>query len=120
VTRHAPKLSMAVLLMGAGLCHAQSLTPRAYIITPVHSNAITMSYSFSDGSTLFDPNIPITDAKAKFSVPVISYYHTLNSFGRSANIAAIDHGPALQVRVGQILGSMCGSFVACGWRIQGD
>jgi outer membrane putative beta-barrel porin/alpha-amylase len=89
VTRHAPKLSMAVLLMGAGLCHAQSLTPRAYIITPVHSNAITMSYSFSDGSTLFDPNIPITDAKAKFSVPVISYYHSLNFFGRSANIAAI-------------------------------
>ncbi len=73
--RYSHKLWMGVLLLSTGLCHGQSFTPRAYFITPLHSNAITMSYSFSDGSTLYDPTLPITDAKSRFSAPVISYYH---------------------------------------------
>ena len=33
---------------------AQELAPRAYIITPVHSNAITLSWSFYDGAVDFN------------------------------------------------------------------
>jgi len=62
--------------------------PRAYVITPVHSNAVILIYSFSDGGLLFDNAVPITDAKAKIQVSIFSYYHTLNFFGRLANITA--------------------------------
>jgi hypothetical protein len=63
------------------------LTPRAYVITPIHTNAILLTYSFKAGSILFDPTLPITDANGKLSVPVFSVYHTFSFFGRSANIA---------------------------------
>ena len=70
------------------VCQAQSLTPRAYVITPVQWNAFIVSYSFYDGSVLFDGAVPITGAKTRVNVPTFSYYHAFNFFGRSANITA--------------------------------
>jgi hypothetical protein len=70
------------------VCQAQSLTPRAYVITPVQWNAVIVSYSFYDGSVLFDGAVPITGAKTRVNVPTFSYYHAFNFFGRSANITA--------------------------------
>jgi len=66
--------------------HAQDLAPRAYVITPLHWNAVTLTYSFSDGNLLFNNVLPITDASAVLNVPILSCYHSLNFFGRSANI----------------------------------
>ncbi len=65
---------------------AQDLAPRAYIITPIRSNAVVLTYSFSDGGLLFNDVLPITDASAIINVSVFSYYHSLSFFGRSANI----------------------------------
>jgi hypothetical protein len=62
---------------------AQDLAPRAYLITPIHSNAITLSYGFYSGNLDFG-NVPITDATARASVPVLSYSHSMNFFGRTA------------------------------------
>lgn len=31
-----------------GVLHAQNLAPRAYVITPLHANAITLTWSFYD------------------------------------------------------------------------
>jgi hypothetical protein len=67
---------------------AQDLVPRAYVITPIHSNAVILTYSFLDGGILFNNTIPITDATAILHVSVFSYYHSLSFFGRSANITA--------------------------------
>ena len=67
---------------------AQDLAPRAYIITPIHTNAVTMAYSFSTGNLIFDGAVPITVATAKLHVPVFSLFHTLSFFGRSANFSA--------------------------------
>lgn len=64
---------------------AQDLAPRAYIITPIHSNAITLAYGFYNGNLNFG-NIPITNAKAHASVPVLSYFHSMRLFGRTANL----------------------------------
>src|SRR6516225_5374822 len=50
------------------VCQAQSLTPRAYVITPVQWNAFIVSYSFYDGSVLFDGAVPITGAKTRVNV----------------------------------------------------
>jgi hypothetical protein len=67
---------------------SQDLTPRAYVITPVHSNAIILTYSFYDGSILFNGALPITDSSGRINVPIFAYYHSLSFFGRSANLTA--------------------------------
>ncbi len=70
------------------MAFAQDLAPRAYVITPAHSNAINLTYSYFDGGLNFNGTVPITDASGTYSVPVISYYHSFNFFGRSANVTA--------------------------------
>ena len=68
---------------------AQDLAPRAYVITPVHSNAVTVIYSFSSGNLIFDSAVPITDATATANVLILSYAHSLRFVGRSANFLAV-------------------------------
>lgn len=67
-------------------CFAQSLFPRAYLITPNYSNAITISYSLNDGNIVFDPALPITDGRGRLSIPSFSFYHSFHLFDRSTNI----------------------------------
>jgi hypothetical protein len=67
---------------------AQDLTPRAYVVTPVRSNAVNLSYIFNDGELLFEGTVPITDATGRLSVPAVSLYRSLSLFGRSANVQA--------------------------------
>jgi hypothetical protein len=74
---------------------SQDLAPRAYIITPVHWNAVTLTYSLSDGGVSTDNAVPITDATAVLHVSIFNYFHSLNFFGRSANIlASLPYGVA--------------------------
>src|SRR5215469_985289 len=83
---------------------AQDLSPRAYLITPVHSNAITLTYAHFGGNLFFDGAVPITGAAAEVSVFIISYTHALRIFGRSANFtAAVPYG------VGNFRGSVVGA-----------
>jgi hypothetical protein len=67
---------------------AQDLAPRAYVITPVHSNAVTITWAFYDGGVNFNGTVPIANATGTYYVSVLSYYHSLSFFGRSANITA--------------------------------
>ncbi len=67
---------------------AQELVPRAYVITPTHTNAIILTWSFFDGGMNLNGSVPITGATGRYSVPIFSYYHSLSFFGRSANITA--------------------------------
>jgi hypothetical protein len=83
---------------------AQDLSPRAYVITALHSNAITLTYSFYDGGLSFNGAIPITDATGKYSVPIFTYYHSFNFFGRSANVNA-----AVPYAVGTFQGKLLGN-----------
>ena len=85
-------------------CWAQDLAPRAYLITPVHSNAINLTYSFFHGGLDFNGVIPVTGATGTYSVPNFSYYHSFSFFGRSANIAAW-----LPYGVGTFQGSVLGT-----------
>lgn len=81
-------VATALGLCSFGIAAGQDLSPRAYVITPLHSNAITITYTYNGGSLLFDGAVPITGATASISVPIFTYYHSLNFFGRSANFAA--------------------------------
>jgi len=81
----------------------QDLAPRAYVISPMGSNAITVSYAFNDGAILLDPTIPIEDLQGRFSVPILGYYRSFGLFGRSANVAV-----ALPYGVGNFSGVVIG------------
>jgi hypothetical protein len=83
---------------------AQDLAPRAYVITALHSNAVTLTYSFLDGGLNFGGTIPITGATGRYSVPILSYYHSFGLFGHSANITA-----SLPYGVGNFSGQVLGN-----------
>jgi Putative MetA-pathway of phenol degradation len=82
------RLAFATMVVGVfkPSGRAQDLSPRAYLITAVHSNAVTLTYSFYDGGLNFNGTIPIIGATGTYSVPTFTYYHSFNFFGRSANI----------------------------------
>ena len=82
----------------------QDLAPRAYLITPIHSNAVTLTNSFFDGSLTFDGTVPITGARARFNVSVFNYSHSLNFFGRSSNVLV-----SLPYGVGNFRGNVVGA-----------
>jgi hypothetical protein len=68
------------------IASAQDLVPRAYLITPKDSNAITLSYGWNDGEVNFDPSAPIENPKGRFHSSVFSYYHSYGLLGRSSNV----------------------------------
>jgi hypothetical protein len=67
---------------------AQDLAPRAYVITAEHSNAVTITWAFYDGGVNFNGTVPIANATGTYYVSILSYYHALSFFGRSANLTA--------------------------------
>ena len=97
-------VSSVIALSALRLLSAQDLAPRAYVITPLHSNAVTLTWAFYDGGVNFNGTIPVTGATGTYSVPIFSYYHSLNFFGRSANITA-----SLPYAVGTFQGKLLGN-----------
>ena len=85
-------------------CEGSGLAARAYVITPVNANAITVSWSYFDGGLNFNGAIPVTGATGTYHVPVLSYYHSFNFFGRSANdVGFLPYG--VGTFQGEVLGS---------------
>ena len=90
--------------LAADICSGQDLAPRAYLITPIHSNAVTLTYSFFDGNLLFEGTVPITGATARTHVAILNYSRSLNFFRRTANFTA-----SLPYGVGNFQGTVVGS-----------
>ena len=86
------------------MIRAQSLAPRAYVITPAHANAVTLTWAFYDGGLNFNGTVPITGATGAYNVPVLSYYHSFSLFGRSANFTG-----SLPYGVGTFRGAVLGT-----------
>ena len=80
-------LSSLLVSLAWPLC-AQDLAPRAYVITPVNSNLVNLTWSFYSGGVNFNGAVPITGATGRFSVPIFTLYHSFGFFGRSANVTA--------------------------------
>jgi hypothetical protein len=80
--------STAVAASSLKPCCAQDLSPRAYVITPLHANAVTLAYSFYNGNIQFEGAAPITDATGRYHLSVLTYYHAFGILGRSANVNA--------------------------------
>jgi len=97
-------LSSAIAVGPLPPLRAQDLSPRAYVITPVHSNAIILTWSFYDGSILFNGTAPITGATGTYNVSIFSYYHSFSFFGRSANLTG-----SLPYALGNFQGTVMGA-----------
>jgi hypothetical protein len=82
------KLTWTIVFVASSLAllHAQDLAPRAYIVTPLHSNAVTVADGYYNGSISFNGAAPITGATGSYNVPVLTYYHSFGFFGRSSNV----------------------------------
>jgi hypothetical protein len=97
-------LAAGMIVSSVSLSLAQDLVPRAYAVTPVHSNAVVLTSSLLSGDILFDGAVPITDSAGTIYVSTISYYHALNFFGRSANATA-----SLPYAIGNFRGKVIGT-----------
>jgi len=82
----------------------QDLAPRAYLITPVHSNAVILTWSFYRGGLNLSGTVPITGATGSYYVSGISLYHSFGLLGRSANITGF-----LPYAVGTFRGNVLGT-----------
>jgi len=72
---------------------AQDLAPRAYVITPVNLNTVTLAWSFYDGSIDYNGALPVSGATGTYQVPIFTYYHSFRLFGRSASaLASLPYG----------------------------
>ena len=88
----------------SAIATAQDLAPRTYIITPVHSTAINLTWSLYNGGLNVNGTLPITGATGTYSVPTVSIFHSFNFFGRSGNLTA-----ALPYGVGTFSGQVLGT-----------
>jgi hypothetical protein len=95
--------SMALAASSLTMLRAQDLSPRAYVITPLHWNAVTLTYSYYNGSLLFNGAAPIKDSTGTYSVPVFTVYHSFSLLGHSANLNA-----SLPYGVGTFQGNVIG------------
>ncbi len=93
----------AIALSLPGGLLAQSLSPRAYVVTPVHANAVNLTWSYFDGGLNFNGIVPLTGTTGTYRVPVLSYYHSFSFFGRSANVTA-----SLPYAMGNFQGNLAG------------
>ena len=83
---------------------AQTLAPRAYMITPTSGNAITLAWSYYNGGLNLNGSVPVTGATGTYQIPSLSYYHSFGLFGRSANLTGF-----LPYGVGTFQGSVLGT-----------
>jgi Putative MetA-pathway of phenol degradation len=97
-----------VAFLGLGIAaRAQELEPRAYSISPVGVNFVSVSYSRMTGDISFDPSIPIEDANSKLNRFSSSYFRSIDVFGRSGNVAVVTNYVE-----GDLQGTVNGEFTA--------
>ncbi|MGA8044077.1 MAG: transporter [Terracidiphilus sp.] len=87
VIRHAILCALATALL-CSAASAQDLAPRSYTITPLHWNAVVVANSYFSGNLDFQGAVPITDATANANVPILSVFHSMKIFNRSASVTA--------------------------------
>lgn len=89
------KLTWTTVFVASSLTplKAQDLSPRAYLITPIHTNAVTLTYSYYSGSIQLNGVLADASATGTYSAPIFTYYHSFGMFGRSSNLnIAIPYG----------------------------
>jgi hypothetical protein len=84
------RATLVVLFCGLAISvGAQEMQPRAYTPAPVGITLFGIGYSHSAGGLLFDPSLPVEDARVVANLGSISVAQTLGVMGRSAQLLAI-------------------------------
>ena len=84
------KFSRLLLPLAAvAALNAQELQPRAYLPAPIGLTYLSLSYTGNSGGLLFDPSLPVEDARVNARVPTAALGGALNVFGRSGQVLAI-------------------------------
>lgn len=80
--------SIAALLALLAACrvHAQELEPRLYTSAPTGLNFLALAYGESRGSALFDPSVPLENAKLEVGGPALGYVRSLGLWHKSAKL----------------------------------
>ena len=77
------------MVLGAPMASAQDLTPRAYVVTPLRSNAVFVTDVYNQGDLNFEGTVPIEDATGRINGVALGYYRALGVLGRSANVSVV-------------------------------
>ena len=76
------------LVVAAASAFAQDLDPRAYARAPINSTVAIAGFSFSNGSVLTDPTLPVANVDANISTPSVGVARVFNLFGKTAQALA--------------------------------
>ena len=80
--------SIFILLLTVSVW-GQDLEPRTLSNAPVGLNFVVVGYQYAAGNVLFDPSLPIEDAKANMHGTVAAYVRTINFFGLSGKVDVV-------------------------------
>src|SRR5262245_39100135 len=86
--RHAMVGALVCGLLAVPRASAQDLAPGGYSPSPVGANFLVTSYSWSTGSVVFDPALPIDDIQADVQGLVVAVGHSFNMFGNLGLVTA--------------------------------
>jgi hypothetical protein len=95
---------VVIIELFAGHLRAQDLSPRAYVIAPIKTNAVVLTYSFFDGNIVLGNGVPITGATGRINLGVLSYFRTMNFLGRLSSFTV-----SLPYGVGNFDGQVVGA-----------
>jgi hypothetical protein len=84
-----PLFPILLLLLNVLTVNAQDLEPRAYTNIPVGLNFVVAGYSYSTGGVLFDPSIPLENAKIKTHGALLAYARSVKVGNLSGKIDVI-------------------------------
>jgi hypothetical protein len=84
-----PLITGIIYLLKVSTVDAQELEPRAYQNVPVGLNFVVAGYSYSTGGVLFDPSIPLENAKIKTHGALLAYARSVKIGGMSGKIDVI-------------------------------
>lgn len=87
-TRSVVVAGLVVLAGSLGL-RAQELEPRAYSASPLGTNFFAVVAGASRGAVLFDPTIPITDARANVGLATLGYGRSFGLWRRQGLVAVL-------------------------------
>lgn len=75
--------------LGLQMVNSQEMEPRAYSNSPTGLNFLIMGYGYYDGALVFDPSLPVEDAKAKVNIGLLAFAHSFAISGKSARFAMV-------------------------------
>ena len=84
----AAAIAVTWTLACPGAADGQDMEPKAYSAAPVGTNFIVMSYTWSGGSVVFDPTLPVSDVHADVAGLVVAAGRSFNFFGDLALVTA--------------------------------